>query len=102
MQIRLFQEHKQNLQQDSIFSDNVKNSTNKWNPFYEIQRKTGYSFMFEQEELGKIKKSINLVNTTLKACLDKLFEQTPYIYEINGKQLPLSKKIQKNKKTNVV
>ena len=89
------QEHKQNLQQDSTFSVNVKNSTIK-EILYEIQRKTGYSFMFEQEELGKIKKSINLVNTTLKACLDKLFEQTPYIYEINGKTIAIVKKNTKN------
>ena len=52
--------------------------------------------MFEQEELGKIRKSINLVNTTLKACLDKLFEQTPYIYEINGKTIAIVKKNTKN------
>lgn len=65
------QEH--NLQKDSVFSVNLKNSTIK-DILYEIQRKTGYSFMFEQEELSKIRKSINLVNTTLETCLKKLFE----------------------------
>ncbi len=92
---QIIPEQKQNLQQDSTFSVNLKNSTIK-EILYEIQRKTGYSFMFEQEELGKIRKSINLVNTTLKACLDKLFEQTPYIYEINGKTIAIVKKNTKN------
>ncbi len=82
---------KQPLQQDSTFSVNLNNSTIK-DILYEIQRKTGYSFMFEQEELGKIRKSINLVNTTLEACLNKLFEQTPYTYEINDKTIAIVKK----------
>ena len=44
---QIIPEQKQNLQQDSTFSVNLKNSTIK-EILYEIQRKTGYSFMFEQ------------------------------------------------------
>lgn len=83
------QEH--SLQNGFTFSVNKKNSTIK-DILYEIQRKTGYSFMFEQEELSRIKKSLELSNTTLGECLKKLFEQTPYTYEINGKTIAVIKK----------
>ena len=83
------------LQNTLVFSLNKKNSTVK-DILYEIQRKTGYSFMFEQEELGKMKTSVDMVNTTLDACLKKLFENTSYVYEINGKTIAIVKKDAQN------
>lgn len=84
-------EQEPKLQNHLLFSLNKENAAIK-DILYEIQEKTGYSFMFEEEELDKMKKSIHLQNTTLKACLDELFEATPYTYEINGKTIAVLKR----------
>lgn len=81
-----------NLPQSTTFSVNKKNVTLR-EILYDIQQKTGYSFMFEQQELGNIRKSLVMSNTTVETCLQQLLENTPYGFRINGNTIAIIKSV---------
>lgn len=85
-------------QQNNVFSVNKKNAAIK-DILYDIQQKTGCSFMFPKGEFDNIRKSITLSNTTIENCLQLLFENTPYLYEINGKTIAIVKSVRQDQET---
>lgn len=73
--------------QETNFSISMKNTTIK-DILYAIQKKTGYSFIFEQDELSQIrKKSFAVSNTTIEQALEALFAETIYTYQLVGKAI---------------
>lgn len=78
--------------QSVTFSLHLKNATIK-SILYEIQKKTQCSFMFEEEELDKIRKpSFDITNGTIEHCLNVLLEGTPYRYQMVGNAISIYKK----------
>lgn len=74
---------------ETIFSIRMKNTTIK-DILYAIQKKTGYSFIFKQDELSRIqKKFFTVSNTTLDRALDALFAETGYTYQLVGQAISI-------------
>ena len=74
---------------ENSFSLSMKHATIK-DILYAIQKKTGYSFIFKQDELGQIRKTnFTVSNTTIEPALDALFAGTSYTYQLVGKAISI-------------
>jgi TonB-dependent starch-binding outer membrane protein SusC len=70
----------------------VKDATLK-TVFVELNRQTGYNFLYTEETLSKAKKvSINLKDATLDEVLKACFEGQPFTYEIVDKTIVIKQK----------
>jgi TonB-dependent starch-binding outer membrane protein SusC len=70
----------------------VKDATLK-TVFVELNRQTGYNFLYTEETLSKAKKvSINLKDATLDEVLKACFEGQPFNYEIVDKTIVIKEK----------
>lgn len=75
--------------QENTFSISMKNTTIK-DILLAIQKKTGYSFIFKQDDLAKIsKKDFTVNNATIVNALDALFTETIYTYQLVGKAISI-------------
>lgn len=74
------------------FSLSMDNSTIK-DILYAIQDKTGYSFIFVDNELNRISKDNFIVeNMAMEEVLELLFSDMDYTYELNGKTISIISK----------
>ena len=56
--------------------------------FTEIEKQTGYSFIYTKEQLAEMKSvDLNMVNADLKIVLDQLFLKQKFTYSISGNNI---------------
>ncbi len=70
----------------------VKNSTAEY-VFHEIEKQTGYGFIYAKEQLAKMKPvDLNVVSTDLITVLNMLFKEQVFTYTISGNNISIKEK----------